>query len=126
MIEILTYAAMGLIAVFIFDYLIARSKIKSTLKLVSELAIELCEERDIPKECSLTFIKRNHTELLRCCKYALRGPDLNWFGVSGRQMEVMSLEALIAALSDDIAEDHYLMTLLDDIQIRIDSGKTLE
>jgi len=104
--DILTYAVIGLIAVFIFDYLIARSKIKSTLKLVSELAIELCEARDIPKEYSSTFIKRNHTYLLRCCKYALKGPNLNWFGVSDRQMEVVSLQALINALSDDIAEEH--------------------
>ena len=104
--DILTYAVMGLIAVFIFDYLIARSKIKSTLKLVSELAIELCEERDIPKEYSSTFIKRHHTDLLRCCKLALKGPNLNWFGVSDRQMEVISLQELIYALSDDIAEWH--------------------
>lgn len=106
MIEILTYAATGLIAVFIFDYLIARSKIKSTLELVSEVAIGLCEARDIPKEYSSTFIKRNHTYLLRCCKYALKQPDLNWFGVSDRKIEVMSLQALITALSDDIAEWH--------------------
>tara|TARA_R110001632_G_scaffold37039_2_gene93719 strand:+ start:9541 stop:9873 length:333 start_codon:yes stop_codon:yes gene_type:complete len=106
MIEILTYAVIGLAAVFIFDYLIARSKIKSTLKLVSELAIELCEERDIPKEYSSTFIKRNHTYLLRCCKLALKGPNLNWFGISDRQLEVISLQALITALSDDIAEEH--------------------
>ncbi len=117
MIEILTYTVMGLIAVFIFDYLIARSKIKSTLKLVSEIAIELCESRDIPKEYSAAFIKRHHTDLLRCCKLALKQPNLNWFGVSDRQMEVISLQALITALSDDIAKC---------IQIRIDSGKTLE
>ena len=91
--DILTYAAMGLIAVFIFDYLIARSKIKSTLELVSEIAIGLCESRDIPKEYS-------------CCKLALKGPNLNWFGVSDRQIEVVSLQALINALSDDIAEEH--------------------
>ena len=39
MMEILTYAVMGLVAVFIFDYLILRNKVNETLKVVSELAI---------------------------------------------------------------------------------------
>ena len=45
MMEILTYAVMGLVAVFIFDYLILRNKVNETLKVVSELAIQLCEIR---------------------------------------------------------------------------------
>ena len=110
MMEILTYAVMGLVAVFIFDYLILRNKVNETLKVVSELAIQLCEIRGIPREYSADLIKRDHSYLLEYCKGAIKairtGPKLHWIGISDRQMEALGMQEIISLLADGIEEEY--------------------
>ena len=108
--EISTYAVIGLVAVFIFDYLILRNKVNETLKVASELTIQLCEITGIPREYSADLIERDHIYLLEYCKGAIKairtGPKLHWIGISDRQMEALGMQEIISLLADGIEEEY--------------------
>ena len=108
--EIFAYIVTGLVALFILKDLILRSKAKKTLKIISELAIQLCEEKGIPQEYSASVINSDRAGLLVYCKDASRalltGPKLSHLGVSDEQMEAECLKDLATELAQSIEQEH--------------------